>query len=314
MLANFFNKTKPINILSIICFLFLYYFATLFVKFSEDFNLVFIFEKLAFFLLYALIILILDFIVKKNKLTSRNSYALLLFALFLGSFPEIFNSSSLTISNLILLLAYRKIYSLKSEKNTKKKLFDAGFWIAIASLVYFWSILSLLLIYIAIIVFKKLTFKNLMVPIIGGITPLFLYYIYHDYINHSVNFFDQFNAGINLDFGVYYATPLSIAIILIGLMLFWSIIKVTPRVVMVSNKLKSSWILILVHLLIAMFIVVIIPDKNGSELFFLFFPAAIIIANFIQKMESSFMRNIILLWMDYLEPEAKEQQGESLSI
>ncbi len=294
MLANFFNKTKPINILSIICFLFLYYFVAIFLKFSEDFSLILLMEKLVLFLLYILIILIFDFIVKKNKLTSRNSYALLLFTLFLGSFPEIFNSYSLTISNLILLLAYRKIYSLKSEKNIKKKLFDAGFWIAIASLVYFWSILSLLLIYIAIVVFKKLTFKNLMVPMIGGITPIFLYFTYNDYINQSVKFFDQFNIARNLDFSAYNSSHILLKIILIALVLFWAIIKVTPQVVMVSNKLKSLWILMLVHVIIALFIIVIVPEKNGSELFFLFFPSAIIIANFIQKLESSLIQNMIL--------------------
>ena len=295
MLANFFNKTKPINVLSIISMLFVYYFISIFLNFSEELSFLFIIEKLGFFLLYVLIILTVDFIVKKNKLTHSNSYALLLFALFIGSFPEIFNSSNLTISYMILLFGFRKIYSLKSEKNIKKKLFDAGFWVAIASLIYFWSIIHLILVYIAIIIFKKLTFKNIMVPIIGAITPLFLYFAYNDFINKSDMFFDGFNTEINFDFSVYNTLQLSIPIVLLAIVLLWSLVVVTPKVAMVNNKLKSSWLLVLMHLVVALVVVQLAPIKNGSELFFLFFPGAIIIANFVQKEMSPILQNLILI-------------------
>lgn len=295
MLANFFNKTKPINVLSIISMLFVYYFISIFLNFSEELSFLFIIEKLGFFLLYVLIILTVDFIVKKNKLTHSNSYALLLFALFIGSFPEIFNSSNLTISYMILLFGFRKIYSLKSEKNIKKKLFDAGFWVAIASLIYFWSIIHLILVYIAIIIFKKLTFKNIMVPIIGAITPLFLYFAYNDFINKSDMFFDGFNTEINFDFSVYNTVQLSIPIVLLAIVLLWSLVVVTPKVAMVNNKLKSSWLLVLMHLVVALVVVQLAPIKNGSELFFLFFPGAIIIANFVQKEMSPILQNLILI-------------------
>jgi hypothetical protein len=294
MLANFFNKTKPINILSIISLLLVYYIITIFSNSSESIGFFDIFEKLAFFLLYGLIILTIDFIVKRNRLTHRNSYALILFVIFIGSFPEIFNSSNLTISNLILLFGFRKIYSLKSEKNIKKKLFDAGFWIAIATLIYFWSILHLILVYIAIIVFKKLTFKNLAVPIIGAVTPLFLYFAYNDFINESHVFFDGFNTAINLDIGIYNSLELSIPTVLFSMVLLWSLIIVTPNVLRVNNKLKSSWIVVLIHLVVALIVVQLAPDKNGSELIFLFFPGAIIIANFIQKEISELLKNVIL--------------------
>jgi hypothetical protein len=196
---------------------------------------------------------------------------------------------------MILLFGFRKIYSLKSEKNIKKKLFDAGFWVAIASLIYFWSIIHLILVYIAIIIFKKLTFKNIMVPIIGAITPLFLYFAYNDFINKSDMFFDGFNTEINFDFSVYNTVQLSIPIVLLAIVLLWSLVVVTPKVAMVNNKLKSSWLLVLMHLVVALVVVQLAPIKNGSELFFLFFPGAIIIANFVQKEMSPILQNLILI-------------------
>jgi len=66
-------------------------------------------------------------------------------------------------------------------------------------------------------------------------------------------------------------------------------------VAMVNNKLKSSWLLVLMHLVVALVVVQLAPIKNGSELFFLFFPGAIIIANFVQKEMSPILQNLILI-------------------
>jgi hypothetical protein len=82
---------------------------------------------------------VFNFIISKNKLTLDNLYGLLIGVILLGTFYESLFSTNLLLSNIFLLLAFRKIYSLSSNLNTKIKLFDAAFWIGIASLIYFWS-------------------------------------------------------------------------------------------------------------------------------------------------------------------------------
>jgi len=76
--------------------------------------------------------------------------------------------------------------------------------------------------------------------------------------------------------------------------LLWSVFSVTPKLVLVGNKLKLSWQVIINHLLIALTIIVLSPIKNGSEFYFLLFPLGVIFANFLQISSSKTFKNMVL--------------------
>ena len=82
-------------------------------------------KRIGFFIWLGLFLLIVNFIVKKNKLTKDNLYALLLIVFLLGTFPEAMFSYSIVLANMALIFGFRKIYSLRSGLDTKLKLFDA---------------------------------------------------------------------------------------------------------------------------------------------------------------------------------------------
>jgi len=294
MITNFFKKSKPAGIILIIGLLFIYYFFATFYIGTNNFSIKLFANRLFLFCLYVVWLLVFNFIVSKNKLTLNNLYGLLLGVIFLGTFYESLFSTKLLLSNILLLLAFRKIYSLSSNLNTKIKLFDAAFWIGIASLIYFWSFLFLVLIYVGIILYKKITIRNLIIPIVGFIIPLFLYFTYCLYINELPFFYQKFNFSINLGFSNYSVIKYLLPLIFLGLMLVWSIIRVTPNIILISNKLKKIWILVLNHLIISIIVVGLAVSKNGSEMFFLVFPVGIIIANFIPKLKSNLLKNVLL--------------------
>ncbi len=294
MIANFFKKSKPAGVILIIGLLFIYYFFATFYIYNNNFSIPFFVNRLILFCLYTLWLLVFNFIVSKNKLTLNNLYGLLLGVIFLGTFYEGLFTTNLLLSNIFLLLAYRKIYSLSSNINTSLKLFDAAFWIGIASLIYFWSFLFFILIYVGIVLFRKISIRNLIIPIVGFIIPLFLSFTYFLYINKLPLFYQKFDFTINLDFSNYSLIRYLIPLTLLGLMLIWSITKVTANIVLVNNKLKQTWVLLLNHLLISIVVVGLTIDKNGSEMFFLIFPAGIIIANFIPKIKYKWLRSGLL--------------------
>lgn len=294
MIANFFNKTKPITVFSIIIPLLIYYFSATFLLYSEEFSMLFLIKRIGFFILLVLFLLISNFIVKKNKFTKDNSYALLLIVFLLGTFPETMFAYNIILANIILLLGFRKIYSLRSGVDTKIKLFDACFWVGIATIFYFWSIFFLLLVYLGMIIYQKLTFKNLFIPIVGFLTPMIIYFTYCLYFENVAFFYERFNYEINLDFGPYKALKLFVPLLFLLTVLIWSLIKVTPKVVTIRNKFKFSWDLLINHLLISAAIVILTPSKNGSELFFLIFPSAVLISNLLQATKSKIFKNLIL--------------------
>jgi len=294
MIANFFNKTKPVTIFSVVVLLFAYYLIAVFFGSSSEFSLVSLAKRMSFFFWYTLLLLLFNFIVKKNKLTKGNSYALLLVVFLVGTFSEAMFSNGIVFSNIMLFLAYRKIYSLRSGLNTKTKLFDAGFWIGTATLIYSWSIFYVILVYFAIAIYQKLTFKNLVIPIIGLITPILIYFTYCFYFDNLPIFYSRFIYATNLDFAPYHALKMSIPILFLISILVWCMFSVTPKIVSISNNFKFSWNVLLHHLVISVIIIFFSPIKNGSEMLFLIFPSAIIITNFLQKSKSSTFKNLLL--------------------
>lgn len=294
MLANFFSKTKPATIILIVAILFVFYVvATALFSFS-DFSVLLFIQKMMLFALYAIYLLIVNFIIKKNKLTLDNSFALLLIVFLMGSFYETLLNENILLSNFFLLLGFRRIYSLVSASNTQKKLFDSGFWVGLAALIYSWSILFVVLIYAAIFIFQRLSFKNLIIPIVGLITPILIYFSYLLYFDEVKVLTSNLNFAINTNFSPYKSTALLSLIVFLTVILTISIISVTPKIAVVSKKLKLSWGVLLVHTLLAAAIIVLSFEKNGSEFFFILFPAAIIFTNFIQKIDSRYFKNAIL--------------------
>lgn len=294
MIANFFNKTKPVKVFYLIVLLLVYYLISMFLQMKDGFSVLYFVKQIGFFLCIVLFLLSVDFIIKKNNLTSDNLYAHVLIVLMFLIFEEALFSNKIILSNVALLFGFRKIYSLRSVSNTKKKLFDAGFWIGIASLIYIWSLPFFVLIYIGIIAFQRLDFKNLFVPVLGLIIPFFLFFTYHFYLDNLHQFYEHFMFYYSIDFTNYLKVKLLFPVIILGLLLLFGIVVLTPKIVMVNNKLKFSWIVLLHHVLIALIVTILAPEKNGAIMLYLFFPTAIIVANYMQKINSKIVKEVVL--------------------
>jgi hypothetical protein len=294
MIANFFNKTKPATIVNLLLIFAIFYTTATFLFNFSNFSILFLGSKIAVLIGFVFMLLVVNFILRKNNLTEDNSYALLIIIFLLGSFYETMFNIKLFFSNLLLLFAYRKIYSLKSGFNTKGKLFDAGFWIGISAILYSWSILFLVLVYIGLFIYNKVTLKHLMIPIIGFLFPVIGFFTYHFYFDSIDIFYNKFIFYYNFDFWIYNDLKYLIPITLLITMLLWSIVFLIPKVLMVSNTFKLTMQLIINHLIISILIVVLSPQKDGSEFFFLALPSGIIIANFLQKATSVIFKNVIL--------------------
>jgi len=294
MIANFFNKSKPVVLFIIILSLFIYYTAA---SIIFEFNVIstsLILEKLGVFCVFVFFLLLVNFIIQKNNITHNNSYALLLIVLLLGIFHETMFSNSLLFSNFVLLLAFRKVYSLRSGFNTKQKLFDAGFWIGIASLIYVWSFLFIVLIYLAILIYQKLDIRNFFIPVIGMVFPVFIYFTYCFYFDNLELFYDRWIIDPNLNFEPYNQLKFLIPIAFLLSLIIWSIVSLTPKIVNKGINTKRMWRLVLSHLIISAIIITLSPVKNGSEMFFMLFPFSVIVANFLKRSDSNNFKNAVL--------------------
>ena len=295
MIANFFNTTKPFNTLIVIVILAIVYSVSSFFLIEEKVDFIMFSKSVLFFLVLLITFFIVNFVVRKNGLSKDNSYVMFIMVLCFGMFPLSTVNYFFIITNIILLLAFRRIYSLRTNKDIKEKLFDGAFWIGIASIVYPWSFLFLFLVYAGIYVFKKATLRNVIIPIVGFLTPILIYGIYLFIMDHFDN--SNFQLTYNLSFINYNSTKLLVPITLITGFLLWSIAPTTIKISAVNNEFKTSWSLVLFHLLVSTILVFTVQFKNGSEFIFLFFPTAIIFTNYLQIVKEKWFKDVFLYFL-----------------
>ena len=150
MLTSFFGKSKPINFLIVSMFIIIGCFFRIIIDTGEQYNLQIFTRQFITLLICFFSLFLLNFIIRKNRLTKINTYPILLFSCLIILIPAVFSETNLLLANLFLLLSLRRILSLTSEKNLEKKILDASIWISIASLFYFWSILFFIILIIAL--------------------------------------------------------------------------------------------------------------------------------------------------------------------
>jgi len=292
MIANFFNKSTPITTFTIFILLTLVIGISIFALPTVDFTIVFFLNRLGILILLLITLFLVQFITKKNGLIKDNAYDLFLIVIFIAMFPKVITNSTVIISHFILLLAFRRIYSLRTIKNSKEKLFDSSFYIGIATLIYPLCIFYIVLPYVAIVNFNKRTIRNVIIPLIGFITPFVIYISYLILI-------DKFDL-INLDFipsflyTDYNSIQLLIPLTLLLGFLIWVLIPTTIKIVTFNSDLKNSWYVLLAHLIISVFVIIPAPIKDGSEFLFLFFPSAVIFTNYLQIAKEKWFKEVFL--------------------
>ncbi|MBT8304237.1 MAG: hypothetical protein KJP09_07185 [Bacteroidia bacterium] len=294
MIARIFDKSKPINFVIVFSITLLGFISLQYKIFQGNFNLGYIIQQLTTFLLCLFTMSLLNFIVSKNNLTKASSYKILLFSLFFAIIPLTMDNSAILISNIFVLLALRRIISLRSLLKVKKKLLDASVLIAIASLFHFWSILFILLVLAGLLFYSQNNLKNWIIPFIGLLTSALIYVAYHILRFNEYGDPSNFVDPLSFDYENYNSLKMIIGItVLISFGIWASLFYIKS----INQKLKTfrpSFIIIMIMAIIAVIVAMISPNKNGSELLFLFAPLAIIITNYIEVIEEKWFKEIFI--------------------
>ena len=295
MISSFFSRAKPIHLVIVCSILFLVFVIAKFYNINEAFSLTLLLKETGLLLVCLSSVFVLDFLASRNNLTKKNSYKILIFSLFIALLPETILNSKILISNFFILLALRRIVSLRSNKEIKKKLFDAAFWISIATLFYFWSGLFFILIVAGLILYRIVDVKNYIVPFTGILTVGLLEYIYMLLTDYNLidYFIQQFK--FSFDFSSINSRRIMIASTIILSYGIWSLIYFVSYLKSKAKKSRPSFIIIIFTFIISLLIIVISPNKNSGEFLFLFTPLSIIITNYLETISEKWFKETLLL-------------------
>ena len=294
MITSVFSKSRPINYvlvttLLILCFLLF--------QFQSNFNTITAFEVVKKFILLLLLVgslLVTNFITKRNGLSKDNSYTFLLFFVFLILFPKTLSNSSLIISNVFILLAFRRLISLQSLKSPKEKIFDASIWVFTASLFHFWAILFIILVFVSIIFHVSRDYRNWIIPFIAFFTVFIIAVL--SILIFDATLLNNFISQIRIDFDLQYIKTLFQNIAL-TIYIFIAMLALVTMVLMLQRKslnMQASYKKIILGYVIGLVVFFISPDKDNSSLIFTFVPVSIMLTNYLETIEKYWIKETIL--------------------
>ena len=294
MLANFLKKSTPAHFIYLILLLLLYFLFTVSPEFESEFKFALVFEKLAYFLVLIFLLSVEVFVIKKNDLTKDSAYGLYFAVLLLGSFNATLTHSNYLFATIFLLLASRKIYSLRSHKSTIAKVFDASLWIGVGFLYFNWTALFLLVLYGALFNFRLFNWRTLLTPVLGFGTVILIFFSYHLWFDSLIVFYKAFSFDYAISLPSLYQLRFSIPLVFYMVLVFISMVVLVPRIGTIGSMFARSWKTLVLQLLIGIIIVVITPFKNGASILFVLMPLPIICTNYLMVLKSKYIKNLIL--------------------
>ena len=287
MLASLFSKTRPFNYVLTGFFVISAFFLFLFTREKDFFTSESLVEESAVFLLLIASFILVNFISLRNALTKNDNYAILLFLIFVLMFPGILENWRIVLSNFFLLLALRRLISLRTLNSPKEKIFDASFWIFFSALFHFWSIAYIVLVFISIIFHSGKDYKNWLIPFIS----LFCVWILH--IFFSLFFFGEYEINfqemiqMSFDFTGHKTTYENMAL---ASYVSISVLFFASQILDYQNKplnMQSSYKQIYFSFLLAIGIYALSKNKTNDMLIYSFAPLAILGANMFEKLENN---------------------------
>ena len=295
MISLIFGKTKPINYIIVLTFLFLFYWFVHFFLFERDFATGELLQQVLVLGTLFFSIFLVNFIVKRNKITRNNSFSILFYTMLAVVFPETLLDSNAILCSFFLLLATRRLVSMRSPKETKFKVFDATLWILVSSLFYDWAILYLVLVFAAIYFYDPKDFRNWLVPF-AGIFAVYMIAKSILILADQEQFLEthyQLNFSFNVAYFSYWGHSTKLVVFavvtfLTGLLAFLKLGKAGFGRVVTMRLIAFSFVIGLVVNLLKL-------SDNVYPVMITFFPTVVFMTKYIESIRRARIKEVLLI-------------------
>lgn len=303
MLTRFFGKSRPVNYLLVAAFMALVFLVYVTLSGKLFLTIADFFNQVLMLLLFVFSMLLADFITRKNDLTRKNTFVIFFYAALCAMFPDTFLKPNALLAHFFILLALRRIISLKTKKDTPKKIFDAALWISVASCFDFWAFAFIIVLYVNIVFEAGESYKHYFIPFVSFAAVIMLTNVYTLFFQNAFYLPIDWMGTTGFDFSYYNSFSMLAPLSFLLALLLWMTGSYFSKINQFSKKSIQSTRLILVGIATAIIIILFSPQKNGSELVYLAFPLAVFTSNFVELPDENFFKEI-LLWVFLAMPFA----------
>lgn len=292
MIASIFSKSKPANLIITVAFVVFYTILVFWI--DQEFREASIWSLVLNGAMLLFMLLLFDFINSKNNITQKNSYAVMFFGLLVILFPRVLLFSSELAANIFVLLAIRRLFSLKSNRFIKKKLFDAGFWIAIAILFNPLCIFIFPVVMAATLFYFNNDVKTLLLPFMGILCVLVIK------VSFNILWYDVYITTDELQLPIAFKvtqfsnSEMLLKLIPIGVLLLWSVLKVFGSMTERNTQDKPLYKLVFWYVIAAITIAVLTDTQSGNGFIYLIPPVAYLLALNIETIEREWLKSSVI--------------------
>jgi hypothetical protein len=240
-------------------------------------------------------IVVVDFIVKRNKITAPNSFAILFYALLILVFPETMLDRNAIFCSFFILLATRRLVSIRTLKNIKHKVFDATIWIMISSFFYEWAVLYLVLIYAAIYIYEPKNIRNWLVPFAAIFTVFMISFCVLIVSNNTEFYTNHYNFSFEFNVAYFSAWDNSTKLMLYIVLTLFAFIFAFLKLGKVGLGQIVTMRLIGFSFLIGLIIKVLTSTQGVYPIMITFFPAVVFITNYVESIKKPKIKEVVLI-------------------
>lgn len=282
MLTRLFSHSKPIAFAVLSILFVVAFFVENFISSAVEVNAPLVFKKIGVLIVFLLILFLLNFIVKRNKIHQQHSYAVSSFVFLIIAFPDLLRSTEFVLGYFFLLLSFRRVLSLKTNTNIKQKIFDSSLLLSISIWFEPFHWLFLLVIYFGVIMYASQNYRHFIIPSVGlavgfVLHTSFFLILESDWVPYRF-YIPEFQ-GIDAFFVTFKYS------VLLGLLLFvlvWIFLQLPGIYSRAKLHESESLSLTLFFMLISIVVFVLNALPVSMDAIYIIWPLSILIGNYFQ--------------------------------
>ncbi len=241
---------------------------------------------------------LINFIANENEvITKRTFLPALFYIIFMSTNETMLTINPSMFANLFILFSLNKLFTSFRKNTAFSNTFDAGFYLSIASLFYFPSIILFPIMIVGLIIFRTFNWREWLISFLGIITPYCFVLTYYLWTNQLKAFWDNIISYFVLhdtpsfDFSSSFYLMSIIATIIILL----SLSTIVRNIRSGSQKTKKNLTFLNWFFLFAIFSFSIAPQLILPYLSVLAIPLSIFTANYFLNMKKELLGELLFL-------------------
>lgn len=294
MISSLFGKTRPVNYILVLSVVFVFFSLAQLNSSDEITASPHLFWMLASLACLLLSHFLVNFMVQRNQLTASDSYAMLFYAQFSIIFQDTLRDPILLIAAFFLLLALRRLISIKSMRDLKEKIFDGALYICISSLFVNWALLFIIIVWIYIYFYTPKKFNYWLIPFAAAVTvglmSWSLFYLLGDAQYLFEHFTFTFEPFVIQNISIMQIVKLGGFLLLIAIA---GIIAFVKQGKSGQGRLTQLRLLVIVWI-VGLVVAFLTGERFMSAIVFAFFTAAVFAARYVESIRKDFLKDIAL--------------------